>query len=323
MEDNIEIRQGIINALIESYIKNQDPHVLNKIRNFCAVDFPSWHFLMMQDEGRLTFYKKCIEKEVKGKVVLDLGAGGGYLTSLALQYGAKKVYAIERHPTLCTILRATFSSYEQQGRFVLIPKDSREMTNDDFQDGPEVIIHEVFATDGLGEGVIQAMLDLKKFDFWNKATLIPQNFNIQADLISWPGGLQASQFCKVGDIDYTFFSNLGSLIPKVLFQDKSHSESWELASDTVCVLDHNFKSTFDHSDVSVILEPIKKATHLRIWFSFSDSTAKEIFSSDLKCGANHWGNTCYPLLPTFTERKIKANFLPTSRGLRLRSLCEI
>ena len=52
------------------------------------------------DSQRNTAYENCISENVKDKIVIDLGAGAGILCYLAVKYGAKKVYALERRGRL-------------------------------------------------------------------------------------------------------------------------------------------------------------------------------------------------------------------------------
>ena len=52
------------------------------------------------DYQRNTSYESWISDNVKDKTVIDLGAGSGILCYLAVKYGAKKVYALERRPEL-------------------------------------------------------------------------------------------------------------------------------------------------------------------------------------------------------------------------------
>lgn len=52
------------------------------------------------DCQRNTAYENWISENVKDKIVIDLGAGSGILCYLAVKYGAKKVYALERRGRL-------------------------------------------------------------------------------------------------------------------------------------------------------------------------------------------------------------------------------
>ena len=52
------------------------------------------------DSQRNSAYENWISENVKNKIVIDLGAGSGILCYLAVKYGAKKVYALERRGRL-------------------------------------------------------------------------------------------------------------------------------------------------------------------------------------------------------------------------------
>lgn len=56
------------------------------------------HRLMLQDEPRNDAYRRAVFKNkdfIKGKIVLDVGAGTGILSIFCAQAGASKVYAVE------------------------------------------------------------------------------------------------------------------------------------------------------------------------------------------------------------------------------------
>ena len=59
------------------------------------------------DSQRNKSYEDWISKNVKDKVVIDLGAGSGILCYLAVKYGAKKVYALERRGELIDRMKET------------------------------------------------------------------------------------------------------------------------------------------------------------------------------------------------------------------------
>jgi len=59
------------------------------------------YLLMMEDRGRMDAYAKAIAEVVTpSSVVLDLGAGTGPMTFLALQAGAKHVFAVETNEAI-------------------------------------------------------------------------------------------------------------------------------------------------------------------------------------------------------------------------------
>jgi predicted RNA methylase len=50
---------------------------------------------MLNDKVRCETYKDAIIASVKGKIVLDVGAGTGFLSVIAAKAGASHVYAVE------------------------------------------------------------------------------------------------------------------------------------------------------------------------------------------------------------------------------------
>jgi type I protein arginine methyltransferase len=53
------------------------------------------HEEMLNDKIRCERYKDAIAANVKGKIVLDVGAGTGFLSVIAAKAEAKHVYAVE------------------------------------------------------------------------------------------------------------------------------------------------------------------------------------------------------------------------------------
>jgi predicted RNA methylase len=50
---------------------------------------------MLNDKVRCETYKDAIVTSVNGKIVLDIGAGTGFLSVIAAKAGASHVYAVE------------------------------------------------------------------------------------------------------------------------------------------------------------------------------------------------------------------------------------
>jgi protein arginine N-methyltransferase 1 len=53
------------------------------------------HQLMLKDEARNEAYWAALQAHAKGKIVLDVGSGTGFLSILAARAGAAHVYAVE------------------------------------------------------------------------------------------------------------------------------------------------------------------------------------------------------------------------------------
>jgi len=115
---------------------------------------------MESDQQRISFYRAALEKVVPGKVVLDIGTGdNGILAQLALESGAKHVYAVEiregaaksaratlerLHPGKATVFHANVARLHRREKELL--EALREV---------DVIVHEVFGTIASEEGIVQ------------------------------------------------------------------------------------------------------------------------------------------------------------------------
>ncbi|CAK9039094.1 unnamed protein product [Durusdinium trenchii] len=66
------------------------------------------HLMMLRDSSRHRFYARCLlehRTELEGKVAVDLGAGIGILSALAVRFGRlKEVHAVEALPEVCRII---------------------------------------------------------------------------------------------------------------------------------------------------------------------------------------------------------------------------
>lgn len=111
-------------------------------------------FKYLLDPHRTLAYESWIKQNVKGKVVVDLGAGTGILSYLAHKHGAKKVIALEIKSFLCDNMRQYFSN-----------NNNIEVQNINFlvNDIPEadIYLHEHFSN-GLTEEVLIELIERAK-----------------------------------------------------------------------------------------------------------------------------------------------------------------
>jgi len=77
-------------------VDEQDESYFHEYGNSVTV-----HYLMLADKVRTLSYKNAIhdyKDRIRGKVVMDVGAGTGILSIFAAKVGASKVYAVEASP---------------------------------------------------------------------------------------------------------------------------------------------------------------------------------------------------------------------------------
>jgi SAM-dependent methyltransferase len=126
---------------------------------------------IMTDRERNIFYKNAIDQYCKDKVVLDLGAGLGLLSLMAIRAGAKKVYAVEVNPVAIKALQK-LKEDENLLNLVIVESTSWEL---DLPENVDVIVHEIFGPFLLDEMCLYTLKDVEKF-LKPGGILIPEKF---------------------------------------------------------------------------------------------------------------------------------------------------
>ncbi len=62
---------------------------------FKSYEDPAIHEEMLQDKVRMDGFRRALSNICKDKVVVDVGAGTGILSTMALDFGASQIFAIE------------------------------------------------------------------------------------------------------------------------------------------------------------------------------------------------------------------------------------
>lgn len=155
---------------------------------------------MAQDTTRVRAYKAAIETLCPDKIVLDLGAGPGILSHLALAAGAKKVYAIDSDPHALAMAATVAVEMGASDRFVPITKRSRDVTRADLRgELAEVLVTETMDVLGTGEGICESTFDLVRRLCVRGAAICPRKLDVSlalgtsVDLVA-----MASEWGKIG-----------------------------------------------------------------------------------------------------------------------------
>ena len=122
---------------------------------------------MESDQDRVGFYREALKKVARNKTVLDIGTGDhGILAQLALEAGAKHVYAVEiregaarnaqqtldsLYPGKATVFKANIAKLHRRDRALL--DALREV---------DIVVHEVFGTIASEEGIVQIFQSVLK-----------------------------------------------------------------------------------------------------------------------------------------------------------------
>lgn len=106
---------------------------------------------MLADSVRMQRYRAAIDQVVKpGDIVADLGTGLGVLAIMAVQAGAKRVYAIDRRARVLSLAKNIIRDNRADQHIQLIEADVRDLQLDEPVD---VIINELIGDFGSDEDI--------------------------------------------------------------------------------------------------------------------------------------------------------------------------
>lgn len=125
---------------------------------------------MINDTGRNIFYNEAIKQSVKDKIVCDIGAGTGFLSILAAQYGAKHVYAVEMDSNRANLVTNMVNHLNLSDKITVI--------NDNFLNLE--LIADIYVSETIGwhifnEDILHIAKHAQKFG----GTFIPGTFKIK------------------------------------------------------------------------------------------------------------------------------------------------
>lgn len=119
------------------------------------------YYAMTNDRLRNYHYKSAIEKQVKDKVVVDIGTGKDFIQSkFCLEAGAKRIYAIEAQPDAYRQAKNTVEKLGLQDKIILIHGKSTEVA---LPEPVDACVSELIGTIGSSEGVIPILNDARRF----------------------------------------------------------------------------------------------------------------------------------------------------------------
>ena len=171
----LELTPG--NALVE-----------HQIRRIASTLVPFWHIPMLNDQRRNDAFEKAIRQAVEAigssALVLDIGAGSGLLSMMAVRAGAQNVVCCE---TVAVVTEAAKKIVALNGygeSITVVPKNSKDLVvGEDLDRCADILISEILSSDLLSEGVLSTFEDaIDRLEHQN-ATIIPRAIAARGCLI--------------------------------------------------------------------------------------------------------------------------------------------
>jgi type I protein arginine methyltransferase len=158
-------------------------------------------YQMLSDDIRMQAYQKAIFQQVKtGDTVLDLGAGTGILSFLALKAGAKKVYLVEKTDSI-QLAKIIAEKNGFSGQIEFLQQNSKQVALDEKVD---IIISETLGSFAVDENTLDFILDARLRLLKEGGILLPSQIKLHLAPINVPEIYKKVTFWKqISGIDFS------------------------------------------------------------------------------------------------------------------------
>ena len=159
---------------------------------------PIWHVPMMNElERNQAFHDGLATLVTPDKVVFEIGTGSGLLAMMAARLGARKVFTCEAVGLIADTARKIIEANHYQDRITVLAKPSHSVQLErDLPAKADILVHEIFSSELLGEHVLPAIEDAKERLLKPGGEVLPSAASIMFALV---GGDELGKNLYVGD----------------------------------------------------------------------------------------------------------------------------
>ena len=183
-------------------------HAIHLRRSILSKTVPHWHFTMLNDHARNDAYEQAIAAAVRGRHVLEIGAGSGLLAMMAARHGAASVVACETSAPLAAAAHKIVARNGLADRVRIVAKKSMQLAiGRDLAQRADVLIAEIFDVGLLGEGFVPALVHARAELLVDAPRLIPARARIHAVLIACPELKNIHPIGRVSGFDLSDFND--------------------------------------------------------------------------------------------------------------------
>lgn len=167
---------------------------------------PPWHVPMMNETARNQAYFDGLRALVSpDKSVFEIGTGSGLLAMMAGRLGAKSVVTCEAVSIIADTAKKIVERNGLQARVTVLDKPSMDVAvGRDLPQQADILVHEIFSSELLGEHVLPAIEDAKKRLLRPGGEILPASASIMIALV---GGDDIGKYLWV---DSAFGFDLGA-----------------------------------------------------------------------------------------------------------------
>lgn len=179
----VTTKKTLARLLSDAQKNPEDAELKHQLNSMTRRYVPHWHLPMLYDDSRNLFYQRMIEKAVRGKTILEIGAGTGFLSIIAARAGAKHVYACEGNPLFQNIAEQVIEQSSFAHQITLIPKLSTQLRiGKDLPAKVDLIVSEIISTDLFTENIVTYLRDAKRL-LKSGGTFLPATIEVWGCLV--------------------------------------------------------------------------------------------------------------------------------------------
>jgi tetratricopeptide (TPR) repeat protein len=147
---------------------------------------PLWHIPMMNEQERNRAYYEGLQSVVTPeKIVFEIGTGSGLLAMMAAKLGARKVITCEAVRLVADTATRIIERNRLQDRITVLAKPSYAIQlEQDLPAKADILVHEIFSSELLGEQVLPAIEDAKARLLKPGGEILPAAASIMIALVS-------------------------------------------------------------------------------------------------------------------------------------------
>ena len=159
---------------------------------------PIWHVPMMNEAERNRAYEEGLRGAVTAdKTVFEIGTGSGLVAMMAARLGAKKVVTCEAEGLVADAATKIVARNGYQDRVKVLHKPSFGVdAQRDLGGRADILVHEIFSSELLGEHVLPALEDAKARLLKPGGEILPAAASIMVALV---GGEELGRELRVQD----------------------------------------------------------------------------------------------------------------------------